>query len=40
MVRRRPDGPRGVGFGLVNYFDELPFFCTEVRARLEARGVR
>ena len=31
---------RGVGLSLVNYADELPFFCDEVLPRLERLGVR
>jgi dimethylsulfone monooxygenase len=33
-------GLRGAGVSLVNYGDELPFFCDEVIPRLERMGVR
>jgi FMNH2-dependent dimethyl sulfone monooxygenase len=33
-------GLRGIGVSLVNYADELPFFCDEVLPRLERMGVR
>jgi alkanesulfonate monooxygenase SsuD/methylene tetrahydromethanopterin reductase-like flavin-dependent oxidoreductase (luciferase family) len=33
-------GLTGVGVSLVNYADELPFFCDEVLPRLERMGVR
>ena len=33
-------GLTGVGISLVNYIDELPFFCDEVLPRLERMGVR
>ena len=33
-------GLTGVGVSLVNYADELPFFCEEVLPRLERMGVR
>jgi alkanesulfonate monooxygenase SsuD/methylene tetrahydromethanopterin reductase-like flavin-dependent oxidoreductase (luciferase family) len=33
-------GLTGMGISLINYFDELPFFCDEVLPRLERIGVR
>jgi dimethylsulfone monooxygenase len=33
-------GLRGIGLSLVNYADELPYFCDEVLPRLERLGVR
>jgi FMNH2-dependent dimethyl sulfone monooxygenase len=33
-------GLTGIGISLVNYIDELPFFCDEVLPRLECMGVR
>jgi alkanesulfonate monooxygenase SsuD/methylene tetrahydromethanopterin reductase-like flavin-dependent oxidoreductase (luciferase family) len=33
-------GLTGVGISLINYLDELPFFCDEVLPRLERMGVR
>ena len=33
-------GLRGIGVSLVNYVDELPYFCDEVLPRLERMGVR
>jgi alkanesulfonate monooxygenase SsuD/methylene tetrahydromethanopterin reductase-like flavin-dependent oxidoreductase (luciferase family) len=33
-------GLTGIGVSLVNYIDELPFFCDEVLPRLERMGVR
>ncbi len=33
-------GLRGIGISLVNYADELPFFCDEVLPRLERMGLR
>ena len=33
-------GLTGIGISLVNYLDELPFFCDEVLPRLERLGVR
>jgi dimethylsulfone monooxygenase len=30
----------GIALGMINYLDELPFFCDEVLPRLERRGVR
>jgi dimethylsulfone monooxygenase len=33
-------GLTGMGISLVNYLDELPFFCDEVLPRLERMGVR
>jgi dimethylsulfone monooxygenase len=33
-------GLTGIGISLVNYIDELPFFCDEVLPRLERMGVR
>jgi alkanesulfonate monooxygenase SsuD/methylene tetrahydromethanopterin reductase-like flavin-dependent oxidoreductase (luciferase family) len=33
-------GMRGIGLSLVNYADELPYFCDEVLPRLERMGLR
>jgi alkanesulfonate monooxygenase SsuD/methylene tetrahydromethanopterin reductase-like flavin-dependent oxidoreductase (luciferase family) len=33
-------GLRGIGVSMVNYIDELPYFCDEVLPRLERMGVR
>ena len=33
-------GIRGIGFSMVNYLDELPFFRDEVLPRLVRMGVR
>ncbi|HEY4404523.1 MAG TPA: LLM class flavin-dependent oxidoreductase, partial [Xanthobacteraceae bacterium] len=33
-------GLTGIGVSLVNYTDELPYFCDEVLPRLERMGVR
>ena len=33
-------GLTGIAVSLVNYIDELPFFCDEVLPRLERLGVR
>jgi alkanesulfonate monooxygenase SsuD/methylene tetrahydromethanopterin reductase-like flavin-dependent oxidoreductase (luciferase family) len=33
-------GLTGVGISLVNYIEELPFFCQEVLPRLVRMGVR
>ena len=33
-------GLRGIGMSLINYKDELPFFCAEVLPRLERMGLR
>jgi FMNH2-dependent dimethyl sulfone monooxygenase len=33
-------GLTGIGISLINYFNELPFFCDEVLPRLERLGVR
>lgn len=33
-------GLSGIGISMVNYADELPFFCDEVLPRLERLGVR
>jgi FMNH2-dependent dimethyl sulfone monooxygenase len=33
-------GVRGIGLSLVNFADELPYFCDEVLPRLERLGVR
>lgn len=33
-------GFNGLAFGLVNYLDELPYFCEEVIPRLEKMGLR
>jgi alkanesulfonate monooxygenase SsuD/methylene tetrahydromethanopterin reductase-like flavin-dependent oxidoreductase (luciferase family) len=33
-------GLTGVAVSLVNYVDELPFFCEEVLPRLERAGLR
>jgi alkanesulfonate monooxygenase SsuD/methylene tetrahydromethanopterin reductase-like flavin-dependent oxidoreductase (luciferase family) len=33
-------GFNGVAFGLVNYLDELPYFCQEVLPRFERMGLR
>jgi FMNH2-dependent dimethyl sulfone monooxygenase len=33
-------GLTGVGISLVNYIDELPFFCDEVIGRLQRMGIR
>jgi alkanesulfonate monooxygenase SsuD/methylene tetrahydromethanopterin reductase-like flavin-dependent oxidoreductase (luciferase family) len=33
-------GLTGIGLSLINYLDELPFFCDEVLPRLERMGVR
>ncbi len=33
-------GLTGIGISLVNYADELPFFCDEVLPRLERMGLR
>jgi alkanesulfonate monooxygenase SsuD/methylene tetrahydromethanopterin reductase-like flavin-dependent oxidoreductase (luciferase family) len=33
-------GLTGMGISLVNYLDELPFFCDEVLPRLERMGLR
>ena len=51
-IRDRPDtvaqtladvsaaGFNGLAIGMINYLDELPFFCDEVLPRLERLGVR
>jgi alkanesulfonate monooxygenase SsuD/methylene tetrahydromethanopterin reductase-like flavin-dependent oxidoreductase (luciferase family) len=33
-------GVTGIGVSLINYLDELPFFCDEVLPRLERAGLR
>ena len=33
-------GLTGIGISLVNYIDELPYFCDEVIGRLERMGIR
>jgi len=33
-------GLRGIALSLVNYADELPYFCDEVLPRLERMGLR
>jgi alkanesulfonate monooxygenase SsuD/methylene tetrahydromethanopterin reductase-like flavin-dependent oxidoreductase (luciferase family) len=33
-------GLTGIGISLVNYIEELPFFCQEVLPRLDRMGVR
>ena len=33
-------GLTGMGISLVNYLDELPYFCDEVLPRLERMGLR
>ena len=33
-------GVTGIGISLINYLDELPFFCEEVLPRLERLGLR
>ena len=33
-------GFNGLAIGMINYLDELPFFCAEVLPRLERLGVR
>jgi alkanesulfonate monooxygenase SsuD/methylene tetrahydromethanopterin reductase-like flavin-dependent oxidoreductase (luciferase family) len=33
-------GLTGIGVSLVNYIEELPFFCDEVLPRLARMGVR
>ena len=33
-------GIRGIGFSMINYLDELPYFCTEVLPRLVRLGAR
>ncbi|MBM3609390.1 MAG: LLM class flavin-dependent oxidoreductase, partial [Alphaproteobacteria bacterium] len=33
-------GLRGAGISLINYVEELPFFCSEVLPRLERLGIR
>ena len=33
-------GLTGIAISLVNYLDELPFFCGEVLPRLERAGLR
>ena len=33
-------GLTGIAISLVNYADELPFFCDEVLPRLERMGLR
>ena len=33
-------GLTGIGISLINYLDELPFFCDEVLPRLERMGLR
>ena len=33
-------GIRGIGFSMINYLDELPFFRDEVLPRLVRMGVR
>ena len=40
LARIAEAGFAGVGFGFVNYLDELPYFAAEVLPRREARGVR
>ena len=35
-----PDTWIGVAVSLVNYLDELPFFCEEVLPRLQRSGLR
>ena len=30
----------GIALGMINYLDELPFFCDEVLPRLERLGIR
>jgi alkanesulfonate monooxygenase SsuD/methylene tetrahydromethanopterin reductase-like flavin-dependent oxidoreductase (luciferase family) len=33
-------GLTGIAISLVNYIDELPYFCDEVLGRLERMGLR
>jgi alkanesulfonate monooxygenase SsuD/methylene tetrahydromethanopterin reductase-like flavin-dependent oxidoreductase (luciferase family) len=33
-------GLTGIAISLVNYLDELPYFCAEVLPRLERMGLR
>jgi hypothetical protein len=33
-------GLTGIGISLVNYLNELPYFCDEVIGRLERMGIR
>ena len=33
-------GVTGIGLSLINYLDELPFFCAEVLPRLARLGLR
>ena len=33
-------GLTGIGISLVNYLNELPYFCAEVMGRLERMGLR
>ena len=33
-------GLTGIGISLVNYIDELPYFCDEVLGRLQRMGIR
>jgi alkanesulfonate monooxygenase SsuD/methylene tetrahydromethanopterin reductase-like flavin-dependent oxidoreductase (luciferase family) len=40
MAELSQAGLTGMGISLVNYVDELPFFCDEVLPRLERMGVR
>jgi hypothetical protein len=40
MAELSQAGLTGMGISLINYLDELPFFCDEVLPRLERMGVR
>ena len=40
MAELSQAGLTGMGISLVNYVDELPFFCDEVLPRLERLGLR
>ena len=40
LVALANSGITGIGLSLVNYVDELPYFCDEVLPRLEKLGVR
>ena len=40
LARLSRGGLRGIGISLVNYLDELPYFCAEVLPRLERLGLR
>jgi alkanesulfonate monooxygenase SsuD/methylene tetrahydromethanopterin reductase-like flavin-dependent oxidoreductase (luciferase family) len=40
MAKLSAAGVRGIGLSLINYADELPYFCAEVLPRLKKKGLR